>query len=844
MSETPQTARHGLTGITGRRLGPDYHKAMDAGSLALSIANHLKYSLAKDHYSATLHDRFRSVALAIRDRLIDRWMATQRTYYDQDVKRAYYLSMEYLPGRLLKDSIINLGLAEEFQAAMRELGLDPHEILEVEPDMGLGNGGLGRLASCLMDSWATLQMPVTGYGLRYEFGMFRQRIHDGAQEEEPDYWLRLGSPWEMDRPEWTYPIKLYGHTTWGSTPDGRPRREWVGTQELWATPSDIPVPGYHNNTVNNLRLWAARGTDLFDYEYFNSGDYIRAIERRAHSETITKILYPNDKTYNGQELRLRQEYFLASASLQDIVRRYLRTHKTFDSFPDKVAIQINDTHPAIAVAELFRLLVDVHGLDWEKAWEMTRAVFAYTNHTLMPEALEKWSVDLLGKVLPRHLEIIFDINHRFLQDVSRRHPGDHERLRRMSIIEEGRTKFVRMAHLAVVGSHSVNGVSELHTHLLRTRVFPDFAEMYPEHFNAKTNGITPRRWLLNCNPELSQLIGLKIGTSWPTDLDQLRRLAPLADDPDFRRRWREIKRRNKERLLPEIEKAVGIRPDPDALMDVQVKRIHEYKRQLLNLLRVVDLHERMRGPGGEALPPRIILFGGKAAPGYEMAKLIIRLITGVAAAVNADPRVRGRLCVAFLENYGVSLAERIIPAADLSEQISTAGTEASGTGNMKFALNGALTIGTLDGANIEIRQEVGPENIFIFGLTAEEVERVRAAGYDPRTEIAASPRLAAVLDKIASGAFSPGDRDRFLPIVENLRTRDPFLVCKDFEAYLACQNRVDEAWRDPERWTRMSVLNTAGMGRFSSDRTAYQYAREIWGIHPVPIRCEPPAPSP
>jgi starch phosphorylase len=838
MTENPGTARHGTAGgLTGRHRAGDYHKGMDAVSLAISIANHLKYSLAKDQYSSTLYDKFRSVAQAIRDRLIDRWMATQRTYYDQDAKRAYYLSMEYLPGRMLRDSVINLGLAEEFQAAMQELQIDAREIMEVEPDMGLGNGGLGRLASCLMDSLATLQMPVTGYGLRYEFGMFRQRLHEGGQEEEPDYWLRLGSPWEIERPEWTYPVKLYGNTVWGAAADGRPKREWVNVQELWATPSDIPVPGYLNNTVNNLRLWAARGTDLFDFEYFNSGDYIRAIERRTQSETITKILYPNDKNYNGQELRLRQEYFLASASLQDIVRRYLRTHKTLDSFPDKVAIQINDTHPAIAVVELLRLLVDVHGLEWEKAWEMTTAVFGYTNHTLMPEALEKWTVELVGKLLPRHLEIIYEINHRFLEQVTRRFPGDVERMRRMSVIEEGREKYVRMAHLAVVGSHSVNGVSELHGKLLQSRLFADFAQLYPDRFNAKTNGITPRRWLLSCNPGLTILIGGKVGTKWPADLDQLRGLAAHAGDEDFRRRWREVKRRNKERLIPEIEKAVGVRPSPDAMMDVQVKRIHEYKRQLMNILRVVDLYDRMRKPGGESLPARTVVFGGKAAPGYDMAKLIIRLITGVAETVNRDPRMEGRLCVAFLENYGVSLAEKIIPAADLSEQISTAGTEASGTGNMKFALNGALTIGTLDGANIEIREEVGAENIFIFGMNAEEVERERAAGYDPRREIEASARLRAVLERVASGAFSPGDRGRFLPVVESLRTRDPFLVCKDFEAYLACQDRVDQAWRDGETWARMSILNTAGMGKFSADRTAFNYAREIWGILPTPIKC-------
>ncbi len=824
-----------LEGLTGRRVREDYHKGMDAGSLALSIANHLKYTLAKHKGGATPLDQYWSLALAIRDRLVDRLLATQATYVGKGVKRAYYLSMEYLHGRLLRDSVINLGLAEELQEAARELGFSPSELIDVEPDMGLGNGGLGRLASCFMDSLATLQMPVMGYGLRYEFGMFRQVIREGAQTEEPDYWLRLGSPWEFDRPEFIYPVKLYGNVVWGAFPDGRPRREWVNAQELWAQPSDIPVPGYNNNTVNALRLWAARGTDLFDLEYFNSGDYIKAIERRTQSETITKILYPNDKSSLGQELRLTQEYFLASASLQDIIRRFRRDNASFDLFPDKVAIQINDTHPAIAVAELMRLLVDIEGFEWEKAWGIVTKTFGYTNHTLMPEALEKWPLELLGRLLPRHLEIIFDLNHRFLQEVLRHFPGDVDRMRRMSIVEEGRDKFVRMAHLAVVGSHAVNGVSELHSRLLQSRLFADFAQMYPGRFSAKTNGITPRRWLLNCNPGLAALIGGRIGTKWPADLDQLRKLAPLADDPDFRREWREVKRRNRERLIDTIEGMTGLRLPADAMMDVQVKRIHEYKRQLMNLLRTIDLYRRMREPEGALLPARTILFGGKAAPGYVMAKLVIRLINGVADVVNRDPRTGGRLNVVFLENYGVSLAEIIIPGSDLSEQISTAGMEASGTGNMKFALNGALTVGTLDGANIEIKEEVGDDNIFIFGLTAEEVARVRTGGYDPRRELAANPRLKEVLDLIAEGAFSGGDRERFRPILDGLLGGDGFLVLKDFAAYTACQERIDRAWTDPDRWTRMSILNTAGMGKFSSDRTCLEYAREIWGVSATPV---------
>jgi starch phosphorylase len=834
-SPQPPLSRE-LQGLTGRRTrAGEYQKGMDAVALSQSIANHLKYTLARHRPGATLHDQYWSTACAIRDRLVDRWMATQGTYIEKDVKRAYYLSMEYLPGRMLRNSILNLGLAEEFQQAMKELGFTPGEIFEVEPDMGLGNGGLGRLASCLLDSWATLQMPVMGYGLRYEFGMFRQTVRNGGQAEEPDYWLRLGSPWEIARPEFTFPVKLYGNVQWGSFPDGRPRREWVNAHELWAVPRDVPVPGYGNNTVNILRLWAATGTDLFDLEYFNSGDYIRAIERAATNENITKILYPNDKTATGQELRLRQEFFLASASLQDILRRYKRQHSTFDAFPEKAAIQINDTHPAVAVAELMRLLVDVEGVEWKQAWEITSATFGYTNHTLMPEALEKWPVALFERVLPRHLEIIYDVNHRFLADVLRRFPGDVDRMRRMSIIEESRDKHVRMANLAVVGSHSVNGVSELHAKLLRSRLFHDFDEMFPGRFNAKTNGITPRRWLLGCNPALSALIGSRIGTQWPVDLSHLRRLAPLAEDPALREEWRAVKRRNKERLVALIEQLAGLRLSADPLMDVQVKRIHEYKRQLMNILRVVDLYRRMREPGGEAIPARTIVFGGKAAPGYEMAKLVIRFITSVAEVVNRDPLLDGRLRVVFLENYGVSLAEVIIPAADLSEQISTAGMEASGTGNMKFSLNGALTIGTLDGANIEIREEVGPDNFFLFGVTAEEAAAVRARGYDPLREIEACPALGAVLRQVADGVFSGGDPARFRPILDSLATHDPFLVCKDFAAYLEAQERVDRAWADPEDWTRMSILNTAGMGKFSCDRTALEYAREIFGISSTPI---------
>ncbi len=819
---------------TGVRRHDDYHKGMDAGALALSIRNHLKYALSKDPPGSTPHDRYWSLALAIRDRLVDRWMKTQRTYYDRNVKRVYYLSMEYLMGRMLWNALVNLDMVREFARATRELGWPSERLLEEETDAGLGNGGLGRLAACFLDSMATLQLPAMGYGLRYEFGMFRQVLRDGWQLEEPDYWLRLGNPWEIARAERTYRIPFYGRVVPG--PDGR--REWIESRDVLATGYDMPVPGYANNTVNNLRLWAARTTELFDLDYFNSGDYIRSIERRALSENITKILYPNDKVAVGAELRLKQEFLLASASLQDMLMRHRENHDTFDNLPDKVAVQINDTHPAVAVAELMRLLVDIEGMAADKAWEITRAVFGYTNHTLMPEALEKWTVGLFGTLLPRHLEIVYDINHRFLAEVAGRWPEDNDRLRRMSIIEEGPEKHVRMAYLAVVGSHSVNGVSALHTKLLQSRLLKDFAELYPDRFNNKTNGITPRRWLMGCNPVLAGLVTKHIGADWTADLGKLRAIAPLADNVEFRSEWRDAKRQNRARLLAEIERLCRVRARPDSMMDVHVKRIHEYKRQLLNILRVVDTFRRLRENPSLDVVPRTVVFGGKAAPGYAMAKLIIKLITSVAQAVNHDRAVNDRLTVVFLEDYRVTLAETIIPAADLSEQISTAGMEASGTGNMKFALNGALTIGTLDGANVEMREEVGPENIFIFGATAEQAGALLAGGYHPRTEVESSPRLKAALDMISGGFFSPDDPFRFKPIVDQLMSRDPFLVCHDFNAYVACQERVDKLWRDPDAWTRMSILNAAGMGKFSSDRTIAEYAKEIWGATACPITLE------
>jgi starch phosphorylase len=811
---------------------------MDEKSLIESFVHNLEFALAKDEYSATVLDVFKSLALTVRDRLFERWVETQQGYYRQRSKRVYYLSLEFLIGRTLGNAILNLGLEASVERAMRKLGYSLEEAADWEFDAGLGNGGLGRLAACFLDSMATLALPAYGYGIRYEYGIFFQRIRGGAQVETPDSWLRYGNVWEIERPEFLYPVHFYGQVNQRTDGKGVLRFEWVDTQAVMAMAYDTPVPGYRNNTVNNLRLWAAKSTREFDLDYFNHGDYEKAVSDKAHSETISKVLYPNDNVFEGRELRLKQEYFFVSATLQDILRRYGKTgRQDFADLPDQVAIQLNDTHPAVGIPEMMRLLMDSEGLGWEQAWSLTVACFAYTNHTVLPEALERWPVSLFGYVLPRHLQLVFEINRRFLEEVSARWPNDPERLRRMSIIEEGPEKKVRMAHLAIVGAHAVNGVSALHTEILKNEIFKDFHEMWPERFSNKTNGITPRRWLKLCNPSLAQLISRRIGEGWLTDLEQLRRIAALAEDPGFRAEWRQIKHQNKEHLAELVLRGCRIRFDPGALLDCQVKRIHEYKRQLLNALHVVHLYQRIKDVPTADFVPRTVLFAGKAAPGYYIAKLIIRLVHGIAEVVNNDPEVRERLRVVFLPNYGVTLAERIMPAAELSEQISTAGTEASGTGNMKFALNGALTIGTLDGANVEIREAVGEDNFFLFGLTAQEVAERKRQGYNPRALYDADPHLRRVLDAVAGGAFSPGQRNLFAPLVEGLLDQgDPYLVLADFEAYRACQEQVGRAYLDAEAWTRMSIRNVAGMGRFSSDRTIREYAREIWGVEPVPVR--------
>ncbi len=804
-------------------------------SLRTSISARLVYSMGKDPLTATQRDWFEAAALSVRDRLVERWMATMRSYYATDAKRVYYLSMEFLTGRLLANSVMNLGLHEPYREALADLELAMDELREIEPDAALGNGGLGRLAACILDSMATLSLPGYGYGIRYEYGLFFQRIEDGMQVEHPDPWLRFGNPWEMQRPEIFFPVKFGGRVIQFTDDHSRQHFDWIDAEEVMALATDTPVPGYGTETVNNMRLWSAKSSRDFNLRYFNEGNYIKAVQDKTASENLSKVLYPDDTTSQGRELRLKQQYFFVSASLQDILRRFRSKHSDLSLLPDHVAIQLNDTHPSIAIAELMRLLVDQYGLDWKVAWNLTRRTFAYTNHTLMPEALETWPVALFERLLPRHLQIIFEINRRFLEQVSLRDPGNLERVKRMSIIGEQGDRHVRMAHLAMVGSHCVNGVSELHTTLMRETIFADFAWLWPTQIVSITNGVTPRRWLHHANPGLASLITDRIGAEWVRDLSQLRGLTPLADDPRFRADFRRVKRENKERLAAYIWQQLDVAVDPSSLFDVQVKRIHEYKRQLLNLLHVIARYNRIREGRGAGMVPRTVIFSGKAAPGYWMAKQFIRLIHGVAEVVNHDPAVGGQLKVVFIPNYSVSNAERIIPACDLSEQISTAGTEASGTGNMKLSLNGALTIGTLDGANVEMRREIGADNFFIFGMTTEEVAARRAAGYDPAAICATQPELYQALDMIARGAFSTADPERFRSVRDSLLLGgDPYFVIADYASYVECQDRVDALYRNADEWDRKAILNVAGMGAFSSDRTVADYARQVWGVKSSP----------
>ena len=811
---------------------------LDIPSLIIDYRHYFTYTLGQNKYCHSLSYFYKALALTVRDRLMERWKKTRYNYVESHCKQGYYLSLEFLMGRTLGNAMLNLGITDAATEAMQQLGINLEELADAEIDAGLGNGGLGRLAACFLDSCATLQLPVTGYGIRYEYGMFRQRIVDGRQIEEPDHWLRDGNPWEQERPEYTQRVRFSGRSEHFRSENGEYRVRWVDTHDVLAVPYDIPIPGYRNGTVNTLRLWKAAATDVFDLGEFNAGDYAESVATKNEAENITMVLYPNDASENGKVLRLRQQYFLASASLQDIVERWVMVHKgDFSEFAASNCFQLNDTHPSCAVPELMRILMDEQGMGWDRAWGITCGTMAYTNHTLLPEALEKWPLPLFGQLLPRILEIILEINARFIVEVASRWPGDTERMRRMSIIEEGAFPQVRMAYLAIVGSFSVNGVAELHSQLLVQGLFRDFFELWPHKFNNKTNGVTPRRWIARCNPDLSRLVSEKIGDGWVADLQQIEGIAALADDPRFRECWHEVKLANKRRLSDLVQANCDVVFNPEAIFDVQVKRIHEYKRQLLNILHVIHLYDRIKRGDTAGWTDRCVLIGGKAAPGYAMAKLIIKLINNVARVVNADPLVGDKLKVAFFPNYSVTAMEVICPGTDLSEQLSTAGKEASGTGNMKFMMNGAVTIGTLDGANIEIREEVGEDNFFMFGLTSEEVDELRWQ-YDPHAIISHDDDLQRVMNLLRCGHFNLFEGGLFDPILGAICSpHDPWMVAADFRSFVDAQQRVAAAYQDRERWTRMSIINTARSGKFSTDRTISDYNEDIWHLKPMPMGC-------
>ncbi|MDR2195287.1 MAG: glycogen/starch/alpha-glucan phosphorylase [Gallionellaceae bacterium] len=808
---------------------------MDGDSILADFRRYFSHTLGREDLDLSGYHIYTSLALAVRDRLVERWLNTKAAYHEQDSKQVYYLSLEFLMGRTLGNAMLNLDVETTTAEALHKFGLELEEIAEQEHDAGLGNGGLGRLAACFLDSCATLQLPVVGYGLRYKYGMFRQKIENGYQVEEPDHWLRDGSLWGIVRPEFAVRVKFGGRTEVYADANNRLHMAWRDTDDVIAVPYDVPVPGYRNGTVNTLRLWRAAASEGFDLQDFNAGDYTESVAAKNMAGNITMVLYPNDASENGKELRLRQQYFLASASLQDVLRNWISRHgKDFSQFAEKNLFQLNDTHPTCAVPELMRLLMDEQGMEWDEAWSIVSRTVAYTNHTLLPEALERWPVSMFGRLLPRLMEIIREINARFMRDVSQRWPGDVERQRRMSIIEDGYDPHVRMAYLAVVASMSVNGVAELHSQLLRQHLFHDFNELWPEKFNNKTNGVTPRRWMAWSNPELSALISRTLGNdNWLTDMSLLKQLAPHAEDAKFRAEWHQIKRDNKARLAEMVAHDCGVTFDVDAIFDVQVKRIHEYKRQLLNVLHVIHLYDRIKRGDTADWTPRCVLIGGKAAPGYAMAKSIIKLVGAVAKVINEDPDTEGLLRLAFLPDYRVSAMEVICAGADLSEQISTAGKEASGTGNMKFMMNGALTIGTLDGANIEIREETGAENFFLFGLTAAEADDLRSH-YDPNAIIAADEDLSRVMQLLGSGHFNLSEPGIFDSIIYAIRNpHDPWLTAADFRGFVDAQKDVAKAYRDNERWTRMSIINTATSGKFSSDRTIRDYNEDIWHLTPV-----------
>jgi starch phosphorylase len=808
---------------------------LDKEAIKSSFLDDLFYMQGKFPALATENDYYMALAYAVRDRMLHRWISTAAEYTQRGSRTVAYLSAEFLMGPHLGNNLLNLGILEPVRQCMKELGLDFDQLLQQEEEPGLGSGGLGRLAACFIDSLATLEIPALGYGIRYEFGIFHQDIVDGWQIEKTDKWLRSGNPWELIRPEWAVSVKFGGYTERYLDEHERPRVRWMPHKIVHGVPYDTLILGYRTNTANTLRLWRAEAPESFDFAVFNSGDYYGAVNQKVTSENLSKVLYPNDEQLRGKELRLEQQYFFVSCSIQDMFRILHTQQIAVNKFHEKFAVQLNDTHPAVAIPELMRLFIDEYALAWDEAWGITRQTFAYTNHTLLPEALERWSLEVFGRVLPRHLEIIYDINAHFLQQARMRFLGDDDRIRRMSIIDEDGERYVRMAHLACVGSHAINGVAQLHTELLERDVLKDFHEMWPAKFSNKTNGVTPRRWMALSNPRLSNLITEHIGDGWLKDLSQLARLEPFAEDSAFRARWREIKQDNKREFADLAEKRTGIAIDPGSLFDVLVKRIHEYKRQHLKVLHIISMYIAIKSNTAPAPESRTFIFGGKAAPGYHLAKLMIKLITGVGDVINRDPDVRDRLRLVFLPNFNVTNGQRIYPAADLSEQISTAGKEASGTGNMKFAMNGALTIGTLDGANIELREEIGADNFFLFGSTAQEVHRLKSQGYRPMDYYAGDSRLKEAVDLIRGGYFSNGDADLFRPLTDNLMYYDPYLLFADFASYLECQAKVSEVYADTERWTRMSILSTARSGKFSSDRTIREYCADIWRVRPVPI---------
>ena len=809
----------------------------DPGSFSLSnqFAEHLEFTLVKDKNTATGADAYTALSLAVRDRMVRSWLRTQKSYHDKDAKRVYYLSLEYLMGRILGNALINLDYYNECREILDRDGYDLEEIMENEHDMGLGNGGLGRLAACYLDSMATLQLPAFGYGIRYEYGSFEQDIEHGYQVERADNWLRDGNPWDLLRRSLTYKVQFYGKTETYDKGNNELGFKWVDTENVYALAFDVPVPGYKNQTVNNLRLWQAKAAIDFEFSDFNKGNYVESVAKKNDSETISKVLYPNDTYVEGKFLRLKQQYFFVSATLQDIIRKYKIAHKTFDKFSDKTCIQLNDTHPVIAIPELMRILIDDENHSWDEAWNITSKTFAYTNHTVVPEALEEWSEKILSELLPRHLQIIYEINRRFLEEVKEKYSKDQNVLDKLSIISAGKDKRVRMANLAIVGSFAVNGVAALHTSILKKRIFPDFNKIYPKKFINVTNGITPRRWLVTANPLLTQLISEKIGQEWIKDLGQIKKIEKFVKDKDFIENWQRIKLNNKKVLIDYIEKEHNIKVNPDSIFDVHIKRFHEYKRQLLNVFHIITLYNRIKKNPKIKMVPRTIIFGGKAAPAYHAAKMVIKLINSVADVVNNDPDVGDKLKVVFLKNYSVTLAEKIIPASDLSEQTSTAGLEASGTGNMKFALNGALTIGTMDGANVEIREEVGDDNIFIFGLLADEVVKLKSNGYNPKEYYEKNAELKHVVDMIATNFFNPKEFGIFDDMIRGLMNVDYYVLFADYQSYIDAQDKVAELYKNKEEWTKKSIYNVARVSKFSSDRSVQEYADKIWKVKSVKV---------